>query len=306
MTQGPRGPDRRHPGGKPLPEGLVSSSPIMLRSLFLVLASVLAVFVAPAAGAPKPPHVLIVSDVLGDVPDSLRPQPGKPIHYVIIGKVENDLGTPIAGEPRADPAVIEREVVKVLASQGFLPTAVGGPMPALAILITWGSAVLDTSEISMPPLPQPSFGAPADPTALPPPPPPDTVLLAYNQREIASLVGADKANRNLLDSSRLAAINDAASTSRVYIFIGAFDIETMLKKKQRKLLWRTRMSIPSTHHSLPDSIGIMLASAAPFLGREVAAPVFIGESDRRKAEVQMGTPYVVPEPAKAKAGKKAR
>lgn len=130
--------------------------------------------------------------------------------------------------------MIEREIVKVLASQGFLPTAVGGPMPALAILITWGSAVLDTSEISMPPLPQPSFGAPADPTALPPPPPPDTVLLAYNQREIASLVGADKANRNLLDSSRLAEINDAASTSRVYIFIGAFGIETMLKKKAKE------------------------------------------------------------------------
>jgi hypothetical protein len=249
--------------------------------------------------APRPPSVLVVSDVMGDTPEALRPQPGKPIHYIIIGELENNLGTPIAGEPRADAAMVEREVVKVLASQGFLLTQPGGPMPKIALLITWGSAVLDTTEMPYLPPPQPNFGGIPDPTALPPPPPPDTVLMAYNAPEIASLIGADK-TRGVLDPNVIAQINDAATTARVYIFIGAFDVETMLKKKEKKLLWRTRMSIPSTHDSLPDSLGLLLTSAAPYFGREVPAPVFIGEADRRKANVEVGIPYVVPEPAKKK------
>ncbi len=264
---------------------------------FLLAALLIGLTAASGVGAPKPPHVLVVSDVLSDTPEALRPQPGKPIHYVIIGNLENDLGTPIAGEPRANAAMVEREVVKVLASQGFLLTQTGGPMPQLGLLITWGSAVLDTTEMPYTPPPQPSFGGVPDPTALPPPPPPDTVLLAYNSREIATLIGADK-TRGVLDPNVISAINDAATTARVYIFIGAFDIETMLKKKEKKMLWRTRMSIPSTHDSLPDSLNVMLTSAAPYFAREVAAPVFIGEADRRKASVEVGTPYVVPEPAK--------
>lgn len=51
----------------------------------------------------------------------------------------------------------------------------------------------------------------------------------------------------------------------------------MVKTKAKKRLWRTRVSILSTHHSLPDSLGIMLASAAPFLGRDVAAPVSLAK-----------------------------
>jgi hypothetical protein len=265
------------------------------------LLATLAFGLAASAGiaAPRPPDVLVVSDVLSDTPEALRPQPGKPIHYIIIGELENNLGTPIAGEPAADRATVEREVVKVLASQGFLLTKPGGPMPKIALLIMWGSAVLDTSELPVMPLPQPDFGTQQDPTALPPPPPPDTMLLAFNGPEIASLVGADK-TRGIANPNVLSQINDAATTPRVYIFIGAFDVETMLKKKERKLVWRTRMSIPSTHNTLPDSLGLLLTSAAPFFARESTAPVFIGEADRRKANVEVGMPYVVPESAEKK------
>jgi len=106
---------------------------------------------APAAEPAKstrppkqPPDVLAVSDVFGHLPEKLRPSPGKPVFYDVLGKTERDLGAPIAGEPRADPAEIEREVVKVLASQGFVRTKVGGPMPSIAIILTWGSANLDS------------------------------------------------------------------------------------------------------------------------------------------------------------------
>jgi hypothetical protein len=267
--------------------------------LFAALTVVLSVMPTFAARAPKPktpPTVLVVSDVFGDVPEALRPQPGKPITYAIAGKYHTDIGSPVAGEPRVDAAAIEAEVTKVLATQGFVKTQVGGPLPALALIITWGSAVLDTSEMAIAPLPGRPVAGPTDPNdPTDPNTPPATVLVAANQREMSMLVGADKANWQALDSNVLAEINEAAGSNRVYIFIAAFDMEALAKKKEKKLLWRTRISIPSTYHSLPESLGVMLTSAAPFLGREIAAPVFVGEADRRKAEVNVGTPYVVPE-----------
>jgi hypothetical protein len=77
----------------------------------------------------------------------------------------------------------------------------------------------------------------------------------------------------------------------------------MLTKKQKKVLWRTRMSIETLHNSLPDSLDVMLTSAAPFFAREAPAPVIITEADRRKARVEIGTPYVVPDGKTAPAKK---
>lgn len=280
----------------------------MSRLTCSVLVVVLILGVARAATPkPQPPSVLVVSDVFGDVPEALRPQPGQPITYAIAGNYESNIGTPIAGEPRANAAAVEAEVTRVLATQGFIKSKVGEALPAIALLITWGSAVLDTSEMALAPLPGRITSVPTDPNdPTDPNTPPDTRMVSYNQRQISQLVGADKASGLALTPNVLAQINDAAGSNRVYIFIAAFDLESMAKKKEKKLLWRTRMSIPSIDHSLPDSLGIMLTSAAPFLGREVAAPVIIGEADRRKTDVQMGMPYVVPDAAKVEAGKKVR
>lgn len=259
-----------------------------------------------AASAPKPkppPNVLIVSDVFSDVPDTLRPQPGKPVYYYLLGKVETDIGTPARGEPRADPAAVEAEVVKVLASQGFVRTQLGGPMPSIVIIVTFGSANLDTMEIqNTNPLPTVEIGNP-QPGEEPPPPPPESFLTQFNRREMMALIGADKANRTMLDASQIAQINDAAASTRGYIVIAALDADALGRKKEKKLLWRTRMSIETLRNSLPESLGVMLASAAPLLGREAPLPVLITEADRRKASVEVGTPYVVPDGKTAPAQK---
>jgi hypothetical protein len=109
----------------------------------------------------------------------------------------------------------------------------------------------------------------------------------------------------MLDTGQIAEINAAGATSRGYIVVAALDVDAMARKKEHKLLWRTRMSIETIRHSLPDSLGVMLASAAPLFGREAPLPVLITEADRRKANVEVGTPYVVPDgktapPARAK------
>ena len=67
-------------------------------------------------------------------------------------------------------------------------------------------------------------------------------------------------------------------------------------RKQRRLLWRTRMSLDWRDHG-PESLAVMLASAAPFFGRATEQGVFIDDHLRRKAEVTIGDARVVDEPA---------
>lgn len=49
--------------------------------------------------------------------------------------------------PRPDPKAMQAELVKVLASQGFLETKIGGPLPQIALLFSWGTANLATDEL---------------------------------------------------------------------------------------------------------------------------------------------------------------
>jgi hypothetical protein len=151
----------------------------------------------------------------------------------------------------------------------------------------------------VPALPDPDANAPQDPSAPPRPPPQETEtrLIIYNQREIMMLVGADKASARGMSQADADLLNDAMRQRRSYVFVGAFDAAA-LQKKQRKLLWRTRMSIDSLDQPLPDALGTMLASGAPHFGQNLDKPVFVTERDR-KAEVQVGTPTVVPEADKA-------
>ena len=199
--------------------------------------------------------------------------------YIVLGIAERNLGTPWAGEPIPDKKVLEAELERTLASQHFHRTQIGGPMPQLALVVTWGSASLDIDEIS--------DTNDAGETV--------TSDLVWNRREIADLVGAYKVRDKLLLSTEADALNDAARQDRLYLMIGAFDA-LALAKKQKILLWRTRISIESRRTSLPESLAVMLESAAPYYGRNSDVPLFIDDNLRKKADVQIGIPVVVPEP----------
>jgi hypothetical protein len=243
------------------------------------------------AATKSPPNVLVVSDVYSDLPDSLRPKPGQPVYYYLLGKKQADMGSVSRSEPRADPEKIQAEVAKALARQGFVATTVGGPMPTIAITIGFGGAVLDLANLPVPPTDPRTYDFSE----------PEPAQMMMNRREIELLVGADKLRKRGSTSEDKAENQDAASASRGYITVAAFDMKQLLENKKLRLLWRTRMSVDSAHHPLPESIEVMLVSGAPFFAREASAPVFVTETDRRKANVEVGNPYVVPEASKSSA-----
>lgn len=265
----------------------------MNRSNLILIAALGLLGSLPALG--ENPEVLIVGDVTADVPVALRPAPGKPIHYLLLGNTEMDLGSPRAGMPRPDPKAMETELARVLASQGFIMTKVGGPMPQIALTLSWGTANLATEATpGVDPFTGQIHDPDADPDATTATPIPlhktaetwTPSVLAYNLKEMRQLLGLDKPNwqgASLVDTDRL---GEALHTDRVYLSVIAFDLPELVKKK-KVVLWRTRMSIDSLDHSLPDSFAIMLASAGPYFGRNTDTPVLI--DDRvRQANVSLG------------------
>lgn len=248
--------------------------------LRLRLLAALALLPGGGFAASKPregPEVLVVSDVVDPKFAALRPTKENPVYYIILGGAERTLGDPIAGEPMPKREQLTQEIERAMASQGFTLTRVGGPRPHVALLFSYGSANLSTVDLDDT---DPSTGETT------------TTTITFNRREIAALVGAFKADRHLLMSSEADRINEAARDNRLYIFLAAFDVEALVKK-QKKIIWRTRISIDSRRQDLPGSMRVMLGSAAPYFATETDLPKFIEDADRRKTEVIIGTPTVV-------------
>ncbi len=258
----------------------------MKRLRYLILSSVL-LSPLPAAlfGGPKhkEPDVLIVADTFGRSPDALRPTKEHPVYYIVLGTRQMDIGSSIAGAPMPSVTEVEALVDRTMASQGYVRTAIGGPLPSIVLVTTFGQANVEydtweetevdaeTGEIT------------------------GTSTVTYSTTTtatVAALVGGYRAQKNMISATTASDLNDAAQTDRAYVTVAALDA-TALLKQQKQIVWRTRMSIPSTRHHLPDNLALMLRSAAPYLGSDTAVPVFIDERDRRNTAIEIGDLEVV-------------
>ena len=260
----------------------------LMKTFFAIVAAGLALVAARGADqrlgtvagrsgdqAKRKPDVLVVADAVGDIPEGFRPSKGKPVYYVLVGKVEMTLGNAVGGVKMPKPAMVEGAVVEALASQGFVRTQVGGPIPSICILVAWGDAnFIDLDD---------------------PPPPPGSAearvrATAVDRSKVETIMGTYKpSSASLSDEAKIA---QASNDDRLYIFLAALD-PTALRQKKKKLLWRTSMSIDG-RETLAEALPAMLASAAPFFGLNSDKPVFIDDKDRRKADVEIGELKIIP------------
>lgn len=237
------------------------------------------------------PEVVIVGDALSDPSAPLHPPPGQTVRYLLLGNAEMDLGTTLGPMSRPDPKALEAELVKVLAQQGFIPAELGGPVPGIALAFAWGTANIDD-------LPEEDGGEGINER-----------IYRKNRQGIWQVTGARKSNGRNLTLVEGDKLDEAVASDRAYISLLAFDLPALIKGK-KIVLWRTQMSVDLLDASFPDSVAIMLASAAPYFGRATDQPVFINDRDR-KASVEIGELQVVeedvpppPTPPPAAPGKK--
>ncbi|HTZ21121.1 MAG TPA: hypothetical protein VMC06_09585 [Opitutaceae bacterium] len=94
---------------------------------------------------------------------------------------------------------------------------------------------------------------------------------------------------------------DQASDDCYYVVASAYDYAAFAHK-QRKLLWRTRMTVNSKGVSQTQSLPTLIISAAPYFGRDMPESEILSKR-AKEGEITIGTPTVVEMPTAAPAKK---
>jgi hypothetical protein len=87
-------------------------------------------------------------------------------------------------------------------------------------------------------------------------------------------------------------IYDLSSEDLYVAAIAAYDFAAA-ERRQKVLLWTTKISCPSRGLVMSETLPTMLAIAGPYIGHETAKPVSIKASEHFKPEVKIGDPTVV-------------
>ncbi len=91
----------------------------------------------------------------------------------------------------------------------------------------------------------------------------NAMILGY----LTELKRVDSYQMTPLAQRRLDVLSEVEE-SRYYVVLMAYDFQTILKHKERKLLWETRFSIRERHNDFEKQLAAMAQSAAHFFGQD--------------------------------------
>lgn len=248
-----------------------------------------------------------------------------PAYFEAFSPGPRHLGHSEGNEVTLKPAEIERVLYRALATNGYLPARPPAQPPSLLIIYTWGSHSLITESDSE----NPVFSG---------------EQIARNLLDRAALVGGEKFAARLLDlfnqadalsiAARAPAppggesvftpgmvefmnpvsqfkrsdpknefLVDQAASNVYYVVASAYDYASVAAKR-RVLLWRTRMTVAADGVSQEQTLPTLVASAAPFFGRDMPEAEILSKRALREGTVEVGTPTVVESPAVPRPAKK--
>lgn len=216
----------------------------------------------------------------------LRPaSPTQPVYYLPLPAGYKQLGAPMGGGKPPPVADLERAMKKSLAGNGYFAAEENGPKPTLVLIYYWGSHnTLD----------------PETRAAFP-------ELAARNRLERAVLVGgkkyANQTRSNLewgpgLEERTVERefLRDQINEDIYYVVASAYDYNSVARG-DKKLAWRTSMTVNAIGVSMAETLGPLIAVASPFFGRETVEPQIDVRRSPRTGKVEMGAPTVVSDKA---------
>jgi len=245
-----------------------------------------------------------------------------PAYYIAQAAGYVQVGDSYGGEKTLPPDEFDRILKKSLATNGYLPAKPPAQPPTLAVIYYWGSHnLLNPTDDS--------FSADLvarnilDRAAL--------VGGAKFARELATLFeqadalalanqpartddsGNPIGGGPVLGPAQMAFFNpvylfklrnskneflvDQASDDCYYVIASAYDYAAFTHQ-QKKLLWRTRMTVNSRGVSQVQTLPTLVASAAPYFGRDMTESEIMSKR-AREGEITIGTPTVVEMPTAA-------
>jgi hypothetical protein len=229
-------------------------------------------------------EVITITDMSPEGRLFRRPTPENPTYYIAASLGFRDLGGLVGGEKQPPNDEMIRTITKVLAKQGYLPATEQSPSATLVLALAWGTLNADLD-----------YGM--DPDAPP---------RQRNRQQILKFLGGYKMGFSNADFDPLLpslgglsfhdfdsrALYDIASEDFYVAVIAAYDAAAMAKK-QKKLLWTTRISCPSRGFWLADVMPTMMAISGANIGREMAKPSWVNASEKYQPDVQIGDPILV-------------
>ena len=261
-----------------------------LRLVALVLSAVLGTAPFARAGVldflfgKREIEVITITDMSPEGRLFRRPTPENPTYYLAASLGFRDLGGVVGGEKQPPNDEMIRTITKVLAKQGYLPASEQSPAATLVLALAWGTLNADLE-----------YGM--DPDAPP---------RQRNRQQILKFLGGYKMGFSNADFDPLMpslgglsfhdfdsrALYDIASEDFYVAVIAAYDAAAMAKK-QKKLLWTTRISCPSRGFWLADVMPTMMAISGTNIGREMSRPAWVNASEKYQPDIKIGDPVLV-------------
>jgi hypothetical protein len=244
-----------------------------------------------------------------------------PAYFIPFAAGCQQLGATYVGESLPVVAELERHLQRSLAAYGYLPAQPPATPPSLVIIYSWGThndlEHVDYSEIP--------GGSPLS-----------TQQVARHLYERALLIGGSRFARefavalvgysdlsyapvssemldfasplNLLRyrNENYGFLLDHVADELYFLVASAYDYNA-LSKNEKKLLWRTRITVSNAGVSMKETVPALIASAGPFFGKEMDAVNVVPKRLTRGALVEVGTARVIEDevPASAVSGPRA-
>lgn len=214
----------------------------------------------PKSFASKPRIDMTVYSELTELGRTLpEASPENPAYYVAFNNGYQPMGSNPTGEHPPVADAIEALLKRVLAQRGFLASGAAGPPPTLALFYHWGSH----SGVSLAEsLAEPEMDR----------------LRNQDVLQRAKLVGgpayAEKLARemsgDLIRADRTARENHLRyqiENDLYYVLVSAYEF-TSLNQGQRRLVWRTTLTVNDQGVSMQETLPPLIASATAFFGRD--------------------------------------
>jgi hypothetical protein len=231
-------------------------------TLIVILPLIASVQAKPTSLAPL--EIVVFSS--GWTDESVRATPEKPVYYVPMAGGYYTEGPPVAGD-KSELVKMEQiwvPLCRTLARQGYLPATKGTPKATQLVVFHWGVM-------------HPNFLIKIDEAYE------DYEEEFLNNKNMGLLVGNTRVDRHL--DSEFGKMYQNATERRYFIVVSAFDYAAATaRKKEKKILWRTRLSVPLLDTNLEEAIAPLIAAGAPFYGRDSGQPKEF-RWDRTKVEV---------------------
>jgi hypothetical protein len=230
----------------------------------------------------------VISEVT-DAGKQLPPvTPDAPAYYTAYSAGFRQLGDTYYGEKTLTPESVEKILAKSLATNGYLPADSPAHPPSLLIIYSWGSHNRETGTES-------------------------STEIESNLLDSAALVGGDRFAQKLQQMIQMTnemagpaslvrfanPINlyregsakhnfmfDQAAGELYFVVASAYDYQSAASN-HRVLLWRARMTVSSTGVNQEQTLPKLMASAAPYFGRDMAEPE-VFRARRQEGTVTIG------------------